>query len=280
MSGTGLIPARETMSNVKDERFLQVGQPIVAPTLVEPVVIQAQDKSTSGIIYVDPLASGTYQGAITLNPGVNSTSTTRGAGITVRTGAGPSTIIDVGTNTQANNILNISGTSGSSQVYDGKYNPVIKTTAIFDVDFALNTATPGTSLFTQAFTITTPGAYMLQIDINYSNTDTVPGFLNPVIPTSGPSPGAVATPLGALEWTITTPEVQYMSSTIHANSFIYANQLSASDPMDYTISNMGFLTAGSYSFNIFALKPNPAVVPTAIGEWKLDTIKARVVQMC
>jgi hypothetical protein len=125
MSGLGLIPAIQTMSNVKDERFLQVGQPIVAPTLVEPVVIQAQDKSTSGIIYVDPLASGTYQGAITLNPGVNSTSTTRGAGITVRTGAGPSTIIDVGTNTQANNILNISGTSGSSRVYDEKYNPTV-----------------------------------------------------------------------------------------------------------------------------------------------------------
>jgi len=147
MSGTGLIPAIQTMSNVKDERFLQVGQPIVAPTLVEPVVIQAQDKSTSGIIYVDPLASGGYQGAITLNPGINSSSGTRGAGVTVRTGAGPSTIVDIGTNTQANNILNISGTSGSSRVYDEVYNqPVaLQTITLTNVSptNVVDTANPG-----------------------------------------------------------------------------------------------------------------------------------------
>jgi hypothetical protein len=280
---SGLIASQRTRAGVNDNSTYYVlkGEAINAPVLVNPVEIRATDDSTNATLFVSGASSGAYQGAINIEPGANGVSATPGDGITIRTGAGPSTIVDVGANSQANNYLFISGTSGSSQVNDGIYNPTIKSSAIFDQTLTFNSSVPGTSTRQIPFTITRAGAYMLQVDINFANADSTPEVLIPVVSPVNPAltVGAFSQAGGALEWTITTPEVQYMSSTITATSLIKASALnSVADPMDFTISNMGFFNAGAYTFNMYALKPLAG--PNVSGDWILSGVKVRIVQMC
>jgi hypothetical protein len=122
MSGTGLIPAIQTMSNVKDERFLKVGVPIVSPTLVSPIALQSADAASVGFLTVGTAAEGAYEGAISIQPGPNTAAPTGNqVGITVRATA-DGVAVDIGDNAQPVNELFISGPDGSSQVYDEKYN--------------------------------------------------------------------------------------------------------------------------------------------------------------
>jgi hypothetical protein len=151
MSGLGLIPAIQTMSNVKDERFLQIGGPIVGSTLVSPISLQAATVdgplSTKPEIYIDGAnsISPAYVGAVNITPGGMSPSV--GAGITIRSAAGPSTVVEVGTDTQSNNLLYIAGPSGVGQVYDEVYNqPVaLQTITLTNVSPTniVDTANPG-----------------------------------------------------------------------------------------------------------------------------------------
>lgn len=273
---SGLILCQNTLANTDDAYFLKKGEPIV-----EPLSIESVDGSTTAVLYVDGADAGAYQGAINIAPGANALSATPGAGITIRTTAGPGTTVEIGANAQGPNILYIAGPNDVSQVNDGIYNPTIKSTAIFDETFTLDSSAPATAVHQIPFTITRAGAYMLQIDINFANADSVPQVIIPVYNPINPSSviGAYDSAGGALEWTITAPEVQYMSSTITATSLIKANALDGvADPMDFSISNMGFLNAGAYQFNMYALKP--VAGPNASGNWILSSVKARVIQMC
>lgn len=114
----GLLAPQATHGNPEISYYARAD----APVIVEPLFIEAKDKTTTAALYVDGAASGAYQGAINIVPGGNGVSAIPAAGITIRTGAAQSTIAEVGTNTIANNLLLIAGTSGTGQVYDEVYN--------------------------------------------------------------------------------------------------------------------------------------------------------------
>lgn len=275
---SGLIASQRTRAGVNDNStyYILKGQPIDAPVLVNPVKIEATDDTTNATIFVNGASSGAYQGAINIEPGANGVSATPGDGITIRTGAGPSTIVDVGANAQGPNLLLISGASGSSQVNDGIYNPVVKSAPIFEETFALD-STVNNGLKQISFTVPRTGAYMLQININLANADLIP-----TLPSGLPG--------GAIEWTTTTTaipapnnEVQYLSSTLSGDIFTKASQVGpVAEPMDYVFSSLGFfqtLDVGqNYSFNMYALLPLVGGVPTS--RWNINSIKARLIQMC
>jgi hypothetical protein len=277
-----------------DNIYLIKGQPLPSGTgLTNPVPIKSTDGSTNATLYVIGAEDAVYQGAINIEPGANATVPGGvGEGITIRTIAGTAagtvaTAVDIGANAQGANHLYISGLSGSSEVYDEVYNPAIKSAAIVNVETSLNSAAPATAQRQFTFTAPKTGAYMLQVDINYFNINTTPTISVPVF--SGVDQvGLFNEPGGAIEWTLTTlppqaaGEVPFMSSTIAATSLIkQAQLLSVAEPMDFTVSNMGFLTAGSdYNINLYAIKPNPAVSPAVAGDWNLSDIRVRLIQMC
>jgi len=278
-----------------DNIYLIKGQPLPSGSaLTNPVPINSTDGTTTATLFVSGAAAGVYQGAINIEPGANAgIAGGIGEGITIRTiaGLGPletaATAVDIGANAQGANHLYISGLSGSSEVYDEVYNKPIKTVGIVDVTTSLNSAVPGESQRGFAFTAPKTGAYMLQVDINYFNDDTTPVISVPVI--SGVDQvGLFNQPGGAVEWTLTTlpplpaGEIQFMSTTIAATSLIKQAQLSSiQQPMDFTVSNMGFLQGGSeYAINLYAIKPNPAASPAVAGDWLLSDIRVRLIQMC
>lgn len=276
-----------------DNIYLLKGQALPSgTTLTNPVPIESTDGTTTAHIYVSGEAAAAYQGAVNIQPGANDTAPGVGDGITIRTiaGLGPvassATTVEIGANAQGANHLYIAGLQGVGEVYDEVYNQVVKQTPVVNVQTSLNSAVPAEK--TRQFTFTAPktGAYMLQIDINYFNVDTTPTIVQPVVD-GATVVGGFILPAGAVEWTLTTlpplapGEIQFMSSTIRATDLIKQNQLDAvAEPMDFTISNIGFLTGGSqYNINLFAIKPNPTGSVVA-GDWNLSDIRVRLVQMC
>jgi hypothetical protein len=249
-------------ANVDTPFYLSKGEDIVKPTILQPLYIEADDNTTNATLFVSGASSGAYQGAINIQPGVNATSTVLpGAGITIRTAVGPSTITEIGSNAQSNNLLYIAGASGVSQVYDEKYNPVINSTAVASRSSSL----PDTTGFT--YTPDKTGAYMLQVDINIRNADTIPT-------------------LGFIEWVMSDgAEVQYASNTISSVSLIKVAGMNdingvpggVAEPTDFTSSNLCFLTAGvAVSFSITTARNSLG----GGGQWAIDNYQARLIQMC
>lgn len=241
-----------------------------SPTLVSPITLQASavegPLAVPAEIYVDGTntISPSYVGAVNIVPGGNAASATPGAGITVRTAAGPSTIVEIGANAQGPNLLYVAGASGVSQVYDEKYNPAIKGTPVASVSGALP-GTWGVGLF--SYTPDVSGAYMLQVNLNFTSAQ------------------ALAKPAaGFIEWTLTTAggEVQYVSNTL-ASTVIEAASLitnvngvagGIADPVDYSFSDMCVLTAGvPVAFNLFA-------GVAGAGAWAASLVQARLIKMC
>jgi hypothetical protein len=261
----GLILCQQTRPNGNDTYYLKKGDPIVAPLIEQPLYIEADDQTTNATLFVSGASAGAYQGALNLQPGVNTSSIAfPGAGITVRTAAGPSTIVEVGSNAQANNLLYIAGSSGVSQVYDEKYNPVIKSTAVASSSGALPISPTG---FAFNYTPTKTGAYMIQVNINIRNADSIPldGFIEWVL-----SDGA---------------EVQYASSTVNSNQLIKVVGMDEingvpggiPEPTDFTFSNLCFLTAGvAVTFTVTTARNS-----TVGGlNWAIQNYDARLIQMC
>jgi hypothetical protein len=254
----GLLAPQATHGTPQESYYLRKGEPIV-----EPLVIEAQDNSTQAVLYVDPAAAGAYMGALNLTPGGNAISGTAAAGITIRTGTGARTIAEVGTNSVANNLLYIAGTSGVGQVYDEVYNQPINTTAVASSTGSLPTA----GGFGFNYTPDRTGAYMLQVNINVRNADGIPldGFIEWVL-----SDGA---------------EVQYASSTINSNQMIKVvgmNEINGvaggiAEPTDFSISNLCFLTAGVPVLFSITTARNSTVGGVA---WAIQNYDARLIQMC
>jgi hypothetical protein len=264
-SQLGLISPKNTHSNVSNALYAKsVDGKLTYPTLVAPVSIQPADESTTANIYMRGASETVYRGAITLAPGANSSiPASQANGITIRTGAGPSTIVEVGNNAQGPNLLYIAGSSGVSEVYNEKYNPVIDTTAVASSTGSL--PTPDGFGFT--YTPTKTGAYMLQVNINVRNADTIPT-------------------LGFIEWVLSDgAEVQYASNTISSVSLIKVagmNDINGvpggiAEPTDFTSSNLCFLTAGvEVSFNITTARNSLG----GGGQWAIQNYDARLIQMC
>jgi hypothetical protein len=266
----GLILCQQTRPNGNDTYYLKKGDPIVDPVLEQPVVIQplyieSTDETTTATLFVSGATAGAYQGAINIQPGVNASSTLiPGDGITVRTVAGPSTVVDVGANAQAAAILNIAGPSGTSQVYDGIYNPVIKSTAVASSTGAL----PQPGGFGFNYTPTKTGAYLLQVNINVRNADQIPL-------------------VGFIEWGLSDgAEVQYAGNTINSNALIKVAGMDEinglpggiAEPTDFTSSNLVFLTAGvPVLFSITTARDSTIVGSLA---WAIQNYDARLIQMC
>jgi hypothetical protein len=224
----GLICA-PAFQNATTALYLKKGDEIVSPVLVEPVVIKAQDQTTAATLFVDGAGAGAYQGAINIVPGTNGTAVAAGAGITVRTAAGPSTIVEVGTNAQANNLLYIAGASGVSQVNDPVYNPAVALKAITMVasnplcaPAAGNTgeifrcaqagvAAAATAAVGNTFTVPKSGWYSMQMEVKLENAaaPAAPSINVPITPvgtidigetlTFAFVQGVVLEPYGAME---------------------------------------------------------------------------------
>lgn len=268
MSKNGLLAPTATYGALSKSYYLSEGVPIVAPTVVSPMTIVPADESSSGaLIAVSGLNAGSpgpYTNAIRLVPGA-SLDGPSAAGLTIRSGA-TGTIVEVGANTNAPNHLYIAGAGGVSEVYDQKYNPVIKGTPVASVTGALP-GTWGVGLF--QYTPDVSGAYMLQVNLNFTSAQ-----------------AAVRPTAGFIEWTLTTAggEVQYVSNTLASTVIEQANLINVvngvagaiADPLDYTFSDMCILTAGvPVSFNLFA-----ALVNELGKSWQASLVQARLIKMC
>lgn len=252
----GLILCQETLANSEYAYFLKKGEAIDPAILVSPVGIQSADGVSTPSIISRGLVGGVptpYTGGITIEPASSSLGPAP-AGLNIHAGAS-GVVVEVGTNGAGIvNTLSIAGASGLSQVNDGIYNPTVKTTPVIEQTLVV----AGSPLVGFTFTPTRTGAYAVQVDLNLYNADVVQA--------------------GALEWTITAggSEVQYMSNTISSASLIKASALVAtSEPMDFSTTNIGFLTASTaYNFNLYAL------VGTLPNLWALQQVKVRIIQMC
>jgi hypothetical protein len=173
-----------------------VAQPfsqLTAPTLVAPITLQSANADGTLLepahIYVpgENNPDAAYVGAVVISPGGNDESAVPGNGITIRTGAGPSTIVEIGTDGEDNNLLYIAGADGVGQVYDEVYNqPVALQTITIVASDPDTTPTGGAEIFrctqtavaqagagtVQFNRIQVPktGAYMMQSEIRMGNT--------------------------------------------------------------------------------------------------------------
>lgn len=103
---------------------------LVEPTLVSAIGLAASDRSSTGFLTVGTAAEGAYQGAVSIQPGQNAAEPVGNqVGITVRAVAN-GVSVDIGDNAQTVNELYISGASGSSLVFDQKYNPAVSLKAL------------------------------------------------------------------------------------------------------------------------------------------------------
>jgi hypothetical protein len=263
----GLILCQETRPNNTEAYYAKATDGVLTfPTLVAPVSILPADESTTASIYVRGSDETVYRGAITVAPGANSSiPASQANGITIRTGAGPSTIAEVGSNSQGPNLLYIAGASGVSQVYDVKYNPVIKATPVATYSGSIP-ANTGPGLWT--YTPDVSGAYMLQVNFNVENADSIP--IN-----------------GAIEWVLNVGggEVQYCSSTLKSTSISKASDFDEvngvpgvlAPPMDYSFSNMATLTAGEQVSFYLATARNSVA---GGGAWAISNYQVRLIKMC
>jgi len=268
MSGTNGLMCPEAFSNPQTPYYVDAdggAAVIVAPTLVSPIALAAADRTSTGYMTVGGLAAGAYQGAVSIQAGANAVQAANQVCLTGRSTA-TGCIVEVGDNAQASNLLYIAGAQGVAQVYDPKYNQVIKGTQVASSTSAL--PVPGSPLGAFTFTPTVAGAYMLQVNINVRNADTIP--VN-----------------GIIEWTLTTAagEVQYVSNTIKSTSMSKASDFNEvdgvpgalSEPLDYCFSDLCILAAGTQvSFNIYTARASAAGgLP-----WAIANYQARLIQCC
>jgi hypothetical protein len=128
---SGLIASQRTRSGIPDNStyYILKGQAIDQPALVAPISLLPENKSTTANILVEG-ANGAYKGALTFNPGANSTiPAVQPDGLTLRAVAG-GVQVEVGTDGQAVNNLKIAGADGLSSVYDELYNQPVGLRAI------------------------------------------------------------------------------------------------------------------------------------------------------
>lgn len=130
MSGTGLIPAIQTMSNVKVERFLKVGAPINAPTLVSPVTIPAANGAVSAVIEVEGEPLNSYQGAISFTTGENTNQSAPARDALTLVSETGGTLAYIGEDNTNGNVLAVNGTTGLGFVYNTLYNQPVALRAI------------------------------------------------------------------------------------------------------------------------------------------------------
>ena len=259
----GLLAPTATHGALSPSYYLSRNEPIITPTLVAPIAVESFDREATAQIAVTGFTAGapaTYTGAISLNPGSSSVGSAP-AGITVRA-INNGCAVDIGADGYGANTLYISGPSGSSQVYDQKYNQVIKSTAVAFRSSSL----PDTTGFT--YTPDVSGAYMLQVDINIRNAD--------VIPT-----------VGFIEWVLTDAagEIQFSANTVNGTSLIKVlgmNDINGvaggiSEPTDFTTSDLCFLQAGvPVTFSIFTARNSLG----GGGQWAINNYQARLIKMC
>lgn len=274
----GLLAPTATYGALSSSYYaLASGGTIVQPTLVQPTVIQplrikaADASGSTATIYVDPLTSGAYQGAVNITPGGNAFVPAGSAGITIRAAPGgglatASTIVEIGTNGEGPNELYIAGAQGVGQVYDEVYNPPVNPIAVASSTGSLPITTIPRG-FAFSYTPDKTGAYMLQVNVNIRNADAIPldGFIEWVL-----SDGA---------------EVQYASSTLNSNQLIKVAGMDEingvpgglPEPTDFTFSNLCFLTAGvAVSLSITTARNS-----TVGGlSWSIQNYDARLIQMC
>jgi hypothetical protein len=276
----GLLAPQATHGNPDLSYYaLANGAALSTPTLVAPITLQGTASEGALAVPAKIEVPGTnhgdpdYVGAIKLVPGGNPAAPNGSAGIVVRATASetPSiaagTTVEVGTDGEAPNRVLVAGPEGLSEVYNELYNPVIKGTAIGTSSSALPVPGGlGIGAFTATPTVT--GAYMLQVNVNVRNTDSIPID-------------------GIIEWTLTTSagEVQFVSNTLKALSISKASDFNEingqpgglNEPIDYCFSDLCFLTEGvPVAFNIFTARKSAA----GGGAWAIQNYQARLVQMC
>lgn len=280
MSTNGHLAPQNTHAQIEESYYaLTSGSTLSGVTLVTPVVLQGVASEGAlafparivvpGTTHADP----EYVGAVAIRPGGNPAAPSGSAGIVVRAVApaipGPGTggtVLEVGTDTEAPNIIAVAGVDGLSLVYNQLYAPVIQGTEIAGITGSIPENT-GVGLF--SFTPTVTGAYMLQFNINIANTDSVP--LD-----------------GIIEYFLnegTESEVQFTSNTLKSISISKASDFdeingvpgTLSPPIDFSSSDLCFLDAGElYRFGLFSARNS-----TAGGvAWSVANYQVRVIQMC
>ena len=290
----GLLAPQATHGNPEVSYYLMKGEPIPAPTLVEPVSIFAQDSTTNATLFVDGLAAGAYQGAINIVPGENTTAASAGAGITIRTVAGTgagnaATTVEVGTNSQGPNNLFIAGLSGVGQVYDEVYNQPVSLQPLTMVQTNANLtpanpeeclrgaqaaiaaaiATPGSQF--NVFRVPRTGAYTIQTEISIGNN--VPSN-SVVIPSTlvGGVPIWSSISLG-FQVQGTVQAVPYASFEVLGGDFYGDQAFAGNSVITKTYTSVAILQAGvSY-----------AVTLNCAAGWNIGTagqIKTELVAMC
>ena len=288
---SGLIASQRTRSGIPDNStyYILKGQPIDQPVLVEPVEIKAQDDSSNATLYVQGVAGGVYQGAITITPGANDLEPVPGNGITVRTGPAASTIVEIGDNAVGGNTLYIAGVLGVGQVYDQKYNKPVSLSPITQVQtaplltpdnaeevlrcvqagIAAAIATPGSQF--NIFSVPKTGAYMIQTEVaigNATSTNTV------VIPSTvvGGVPIWKSISLG-FQVQGTVQAVPYASFEILGGDFYGEQAFAANSLITKTFTSVAFLTAGI----------NYAITLNCDAGWNIGSggqIKTELITMC
>lgn len=262
----------EAFSNPQTPYYIdqQAENVIVEPILVSPVVLRSEDLTSQARIECrggDPTPGpvivpvpGPFTGAIKLLPGASSVGAAA-EGMTIRSLGGGTQVL-VGTDSQSPNSIVIAGPDGLGQVYDVVYNPVIKLTSVAAASGAL----PDTTGFT--FTPERTGAYMLQVNINVRNTDSIPL-------------------VGFIEWVLSAAgeEVQFVSNTVNSNELIKVlnmNEINGqpgaiAEPTDFSTSDLCILQAGvPVSFGIFTARDS-----TVGGlPWAIENYQARLIQLC
>ena len=122
MSGLGLIPAQQTMSNVKTNRFLTVGQPIVSPEIISPLTITASNLAVGAVIEVEGEPLNSYQGAISFTTGENTNQTAPARDALTLVSETGGTLAYIGEDNTNGNVLAVNGTTGLGFVYNTLYN--------------------------------------------------------------------------------------------------------------------------------------------------------------
>ena len=257
----GLISPKNTHSNVSTNLYLKKGEAIIDPVLVAPVSIESSTGSTTGVIGIQGNPSSGYFGALDITTGAGGVGVPQRLAITADpTASGVD--VWIGANTAGSvNRLQINGGSGLSRVYDPVYNPVPvpsndSVVASFSGSIPANV---GPGLWT--YTPTVSGAYMLQVNFNVFNGDTIPAD-------------------GVIEWVLNVGggEVQYCSNTLKSISIAKASDFTAppfNQPMDYSFSNLATLTAGQQVS--FYLLTSTATAPNT---WSVSNYQVRLVKMC
>lgn len=310
MSGVGLISAKTTMSNVQSERFLRVGAPIDAPTLVDPVFIQGNPAEGGLAVPAEIRVPGTthgdpaYVGAMKLLPGGNVAAPEGANGIVIRAAAGAlpdsvATVVEIGTDAEGPNQLLIAGDDGLGQVYDEKYNQPVAlrnvTLSNISPTNTVDTANPG-EIFRciQAgvaqsaiaaigcnFQVPKTGFYAVAIEVRLGNAP-APASQSIVLPigvSGGPVPSVGTNIGGALTFAFTGPDPA-TTNTPYGVTEVNAVELSQTDA--YTVGGlvikqiMYMQLFDSTELYTFTLKSDNAL-------WNIGTqgqIKAELIAMC